>query len=170
MQIFKDYLLQHLINIKPAEEELKSLSMYIAALCESHLDIIQCIQYIYNKSGIHHRLTLYYLIYEIILSIKSSSGLLLKAELKEFVKLNFINDRNKTLGMPLNKKYVSLYEIFSKIVCFDDKFILEVVLSKITECFNDKKTLVNYLHKICNHYESKNNNQASEQQASEKLN
>lgn len=157
MELLKDYLLEQLINIKPGAEELKSLSIYLSMFSEKDSLILECIEYIYNKSGLHHRLTLYYLVHEVIYVMKSGSGVVLKAKLKEFVRKNFLGDKKKSVNMPLEKKYQTLYNMWvrSNTINFDDGYNLDEVVRNVYKYFNDKKRLVAYLTEICDHYNKK---------------
>ena len=58
MKLAKDYYLMQ-VNIKPTEEDMKSLGIYIRTFKSDTKSLIEGIEHIYLKSSLHHRLCLW---------------------------------------------------------------------------------------------------------------
>ncbi len=156
MKLQKDYFLLQLLTLKPTEEYLRSLAIYTKTFSEDFEAILEGLEYTHSISSIHHRLILYYLINEILVSEKDTHNPLVVL-MKSFVKRNFQNDVLVSLDFEnIHGKYLELEKFWrsKSLVEFDDVFTLEEVTLGIKQTFKDKKALVEYLEAIVEHYKS----------------
>ncbi|ELA41723.1 uncharacterized protein VICG_01227 [Vittaforma corneae ATCC 50505] len=157
MALQKDHFLTQLFFLRPTEEHLKSLALYLKAFEDDFGTIKEGIEYTHHVSSIHHRITLYYLINE-LLNMRISQKL--KAELKNFTKEKFHKDIQLSLGYEtLNKRILELESVWrhKRTIGFGDKYNLEEVISKIKESFYDRAKFIEVLKELleqCKHPEN----------------
>lgn len=158
MDIPKEYYLEQLYSLRPTDENMKSLAIYIRTFKDKHQDIVDGIEYVYSKSLIHHRLIILYLINEILHTEKSESGVPLRSGLVGFLRKHFLADKELShqFGPSLYKKFQQLQTIWTarKVVDFDEKYGLEEIISNITSLYSDKSKLTNFLDELTAHYRS----------------
>lgn len=157
MDLPKDYYLGQLYTIIPTDEKMKSLAIYIRAFREDTSLILKGLEFVYFNSSIHHRLSLYYLVNEIISGEKSHTTIKLMADLKIFLKNHFISDKEAAIEHPtIYNKFVALQAIWKKkdVMDFDEKFSAEGIVSKVYSTFNDKNKLAEFLEAVSSHYKS----------------
>lgn len=144
----KDHFLIQLFFLRPTEEHLKSLALYLKAFEDDSETIKEGIGYTHYNSSIHHRITLYYLINE-LLNMRISQNL--KIELKNFTRERFHEDVRLSLQYEmLNKRMLELARVwkYKKTIDFEEKYSLEDVLFKIKESFHDKPKFVGVLKEL----------------------
>lgn len=159
MKLQKDYFLSQLITLKPTEEHLRSLAMYSKTFTQEYETIMQGIEYCYLNSSIHHRLILYYLMNEIMISEKDTLSPLVIL-IKHFIKKNFKNDLSTALKLEMvHNKFLELEKFWKtkNILEFEEGFSLEEIIIGVKETFNDKKTFIEYLEAVVEYYKSEMN-------------
>lgn len=155
MSIQKDYFLTQLITLRPTEEHLKAFSLYLKAYEDTPITIRDGIEFVHSRSSIHHRITLYYLINE-LLNLKISDGL--RSELLSFIRQSFHSDVQQSQSFEmLNKRLRELEKIWGnrKLVDFGEKEEIEVVVERIKEVFHDKKKLSRLFKELLEEYEER---------------
>lgn len=148
MSLQKDSFLIQLLVLRPTEEHLKSFALYLKTFEDSFTTIKEGIEYVHESSGIHHRITIYYLLNEVF-NMKISAQL--RAALRSFAKENFQRDVALSMRFEfLNKRILQLERLWkqNKIMDFERKYSLEDVVMKIKEDFYDKEKLVKTLRDI----------------------
>lgn len=155
MQLQKDYYLNQLYTLKPTEEHMKSLAIYTRTFGNDSDIIAGGIEHVRSQSSIHHRLVLYYLVNEILMTERSSSSKL-RHVLKGFVKMHFQTDLLASAKFDvLYRKFVELEKVWrlKRIVDFEEKYSLEDILSRIKETFQDRKALFEFICELKDHYQ-----------------
>lgn len=155
MQLQKDYYLKQLCTLKSTEEHMKSLAIYTRAFGNDSDIIVGGIEYVRSQSSIHHRLVLYYLINEILMTERDSSSIL-RPMLKGFVKMHFHADLLAAAKFDvLYRKFVELEKVWKlkTIIDFEGKYSLEDVLSRIRGTFQDKQALLELICELKEYYE-----------------
>lgn len=143
MDLQKDYLLSSLLTLRPTEEHLKSLACYIKMFENQEQTIVEGIRFAHQISGIHHRITLYYLVNEVLCMPISTR---FKVELKQFINEMFISDIEKSLKFEiLNKKLLELESVWNRRKILTLGIDLEEILLKIKESFFDRPKLIKVL-------------------------
>lgn len=141
MDLQKDHLLNHLLSLRPTEEHLKSLAYYIKTFENNDKTLVDGIRFAHEKSSIHHRITLYYLINEILCMATTPQ---LKSELKAFVNESFVVDLKESVKFEiLNKKLLELERVWSKRKIIGEGIDVDEMVYKIKEACFDKSELVN---------------------------
>lgn len=159
MELIKDYFLVQLFGARATEENMKSLAIYIRTFKDYYAVVVEGIEYVYERSSMHHRLVLLYLINEILQTEKSQSGVPLKSELKKFLRKHFIKDKERSINSQgIYKRMSELQKIWAErdVIDFDDKYNLEEIVATTYQLFNDKPKLVEYFESVCKYYRNKN--------------
>lgn len=151
----KDHYLSLLFLLRPTEEHLKALAIYLKAFDDGSSVIKNGISFVHNCSSIHHRITLYYLMNELLIMKPTAS---LASEIRAFVKEHFMEDISLSVKYEiLNKRILELEQVWrqKQIIDFEEKYSLEDVVFKIKQSFYDKKKLVAVLKDLARFYEEK---------------
>lgn len=158
MQLPRDYYLEQLYAARPSEENLKALAIYIRTFKHDPATLVDGIEHVYSRSALYHRLTLYYLVNEVLQTERAEEGRELKTRLKDFLKKNFIKDKKHSREVDgLYKRFRVLQDIWEKrrVVDFDDKYSMDEIVHRLHEIFYDREKLVRYLEEICAYYRTK---------------
>lgn len=158
MRFQKEYFLSQLLSLKPTEEHLRALAMYCRTFNQDWNTIMEGITYCHLNSSVHHRLIIYYLINEILVSEKDTSNPF-TIGLKSFIRNYYENDLKSSRGLEvIHKKFTDLekYWISKGIInSKDEVFTLEDIVDGIQESFDDKELLVEYLEGLLEYYKSR---------------
>lgn len=156
MELQKDYYLKLLYTLKPTEEHMKSLAIYTRTFGGDCDLIVGCIEHVWSQSSIHHRLALYYLINEVLMTERSTSRL--RHVLRDFVRAHFQADSLIAARFDvLYEKFVELEKVWrsKRVVDFDEKYTLEDVLYGVKETFQDRKAFLEFICALKEYYERK---------------
>ncbi|KAM0679453.1 hypothetical protein GINT2_002295 [Glugoides intestinalis] len=139
MAFQKDHYLVQLLLLRPTEEHLKALVIYLRTFDDGSETIKEGIEFVHDSSSIHHRITLYYLVNELLMAKVSEA---LQIALKRFIKDHFSHDITASLKHEiLKKKLLELEKVWTqkKIIDFKGENALNEVLFNIKNSFFDKK-------------------------------
>ncbi|KCZ80750.1 hypothetical protein H312_01849 [Anncaliia algerae PRA339] len=119
--ISKEYLLTSFKLLSLTQREMQTLSLYILTNKIYYDDILECYYFVYNKSGIFHKLLLYYLANEIFQNEKKYQSQLYK-QLREFVCKYFYDDfESSKKCIDLHKKYIELKNVWITKQIYENK-------------------------------------------------
>lgn len=158
MHLQKDYFLVLLHTVHPSEASLKSVAMYIRLFEDDFSSIVDGISHVFNNSGIHHKLTLLYLINEVWQGDRNEGNNTLRASLIEFVRRNFHKVKKEAQHIPsIARRVQELKAVWTSrnILNLDEKYSPEEISQQIYDKFNDKKGLVSYLEAVLSYYKPK---------------
>lgn len=141
MAFQKDHYLTQLLLLRPTEEHLKALVIYLRTFDDGSRMIKEGIEFVHSCSSIHHRITLYYLVNELLMAKVSE---VLQIALKKFIKEHFSDDIKASLKHEiLKRKLFELEKVWTqkKIIDFKGENDLNEALFNIKNSYFDKKRL-----------------------------
>ncbi|ORD97041.1 hypothetical protein A0H76_1619 [Hepatospora eriocheir] len=101
-ELNKSHYLRYLYLLTNSEVDLKALAKYLTLYKTDEVAIFEILNYVYNKSGSHHQLVLFYLCFEVI---KLTDGLILKDRMKEFISNNYLNSKTQANDAKVLKRF-----------------------------------------------------------------
>lgn len=95
----KDYFLKLLKELTIADEQIKSLGVYVISFKEEYDNILEAYSFLYKDSSIHHKLVLLYLANQILQSVKGNDDSIsgLQNGFKKFIIENFSKSKREAL-------------------------------------------------------------------------
>lgn len=158
MELPRDYLLEVLGSLQPTEEGMRATALYIRFFKDEFQAIAAGLAHAVQTGGIHQKLTLFYLINEIIQTERHAEGQMLIAALKGIIRDSFVPAKNAAFAVPsLHQRYLELCDVWRRrgVLDIEEPYSPEEIALRIHELYPQPGQLAAYMQKAADYFASK---------------